>query len=140
MKYLLSLPIIAAVYLALCGPWELSAFQSPSTTPTPTPTTNTSPLDGAETPAAKIARLEAARNRIFAEFQAARAAAAQLDALQKLFQDADVEYRAAIDAAKKAAGLDSSCTLVENSRWECAKKPEAAKPTPTNTDKKENKQ
>ena len=74
----------------------------------------------------EIVKLESKRNAIAAEFHAARAAAAQLEALQKAVQEADAAYRSAIEAERVAAKLDPGCKLIENSTWECP-----AKPTPT---------
>ena len=86
--------------------------------------------------ALKIANLEAKRNAIAADFHAARAAASQLNDLQKAVQDADAAYRSAIEAERAAAKLDPSCKLVENITWECPAKP-ATTPKPSTPEKPE---
>ena len=86
--------------------------------------------------ALKIANLEAKRNAIAAEFHAARAAASQLNDLQKDVQEADAAYRAAIEAERTAAKLDPGCKLVENTTWECPAKP-ATTPKPSTPEKAE---
>ena len=86
--------------------------------------------------ALKIANLEAKRNAIAADFHAARAAASQLNDLQKAVQDADAAYRSAIEAERAAAKLDPSCKLVENITWECPAKPASA-PKPSTPEKPE---
>lgn len=85
------------------------------------------------TKALKIANLEAKRNGIAAEFQAA---ILQAERLQKAVQDADAAYRSAIEAERAAAKLDPSCKLVENITWECPAKP-ATTPKPSTPEKPE---
>lgn len=91
------------------------------------------PLKLDPTKALKIANLEAKRNGIAAEFQAA---ILQAERLQKAVQDADAAYRSAIEAERAAAKLDPSCKLVENITWECPAKP-AATPKPSTPEKAE---
>lgn len=86
--------------------------------------------------ALKIANLEAKRNAIAADFHAARAAASQLNDLQKAVQEADAAYRSAIEAERISAKLDPGCKLVENITWECPAKP-AATPKPSTPEKLE---
>ncbi len=74
--------------------------------------------------ALKIANLESKRNALAAEFQAT---VLQAERLQKAVQDADAAYRTAVEAEKKAAGVDPACTLVENQTWKCPEKPELKK-------------
>ena len=107
MKYALTLA--AAVYLALCGPWALAA----------------DPPKLTAEKALKIANLEAKRNAIAAEFQAA---ILQAERLQKQVQEADAAYRAAIESERVEAKVDAACKLVENQTWQCPeKKPEPKK-------------
>lgn len=81
----------------------------------------------------KIANLEAKRNGIAAEFQAA---ILQAERLQKSVQDADATYRSAIEAERASAKLDPSCKLIENITWECPAKP-ATTPKPSTPEKPE---
>ena len=103
MKY--ALPLAAVIYLALCGSWALAA----------------DPPKLTAEKALKIANLEAKRNAIAAEFQAA---ILQAERLQKQVQEADAAYRAAIESER----VDAACKLVENQTWQCPeKKPEPKK-------------
>ena len=107
MKY--ALPLAAAVYLALCGPWALAA----------------DPPKLTAEKALKIANLEAKRNALAADLTGA---ILQAERLQKQVQEADAAYRAAVEAERAEAKIDAACRLVENQTWQCPeKKPEPKK-------------
>jgi len=114
MRFILPL---AAVYLALCGPWALAD----------------EPAKLTAEKALKIANLEAKRNALAADLTGA---VLQAERLQKQVQEADAAYRSAIEAERAAAKLDPGCKLVENITWECPAKP-ASTPKPSTSEKLE---
>lgn len=96
---------------------EVTAKSKPPTQPTQPALTQPTKLDSSKL--VPILALEADRNAAAAEYQAARAAAASLDFLQKRMQDLDASYRNAINRERVLAGLHPSCRLERDGAWDC---------------------